>query len=132
MWLWPFMEQSVLSNQINMSTQNFYTPPCTVYNTMNGLCGKTVPQYNCPSNGGSDLDDPSQTYDRCRGNYVVCFGLYYQDVAGADNQPKAMFGENIGNRSNPQVTRMTDIQDGTSNTLMMSEYLKATSHQDND
>ena len=30
------------------------------------------------------------------------------------------------------MTRMADITDGTSNTLMMSEYLMATSHLDND
>src|SRR5947209_10768429 len=52
MWLWPFMEQSVLSNPINLDKQQFYTPPCTIYNTMNGLCGQLVPQYYCPSDSG--------------------------------------------------------------------------------
>jgi prepilin-type N-terminal cleavage/methylation domain-containing protein/prepilin-type processing-associated H-X9-DG protein len=132
MWVWPFVEQGVLSANINLNTQQFYTPPCTIYNTMKGTTGALVPLYYCPSDNGSNLDDPSQTYCRARGNYVVCFGQFYHDVAGAPGQPKAMFGDVGGNRSTPQMTRMADITDGTSNTLMMSEYLMATSHLDND
>lgn len=131
MWLWPYIEQSTLSAKIDMKTQQFYTPPCTVYNTMNGLCGATLSLYYCPSDMGSNLDNPSQTYCRARGNYVVSFGQYYQDVA-SPGQPLAMFGEILGNRSNPQITKMASITDGTSNTLMMAEYLMATSHDDND
>ncbi len=132
MWLWPFMEQQTLSAPINITTQNFYLPPCTIYNTMNGLCGVQVPQYKCPSDFGANLDDPSQTYCRCRGNYVVCFGQFYQDTAGASGQPNAVFGEIQGNRGNPQITTIVRISDGTSNTLLMSEYLMAASHDDND
>jgi prepilin-type processing-associated H-X9-DG protein len=131
MWLWPYIEQTSLSNGLNMNTQNFYDPPCTVYNTMNGRCGARVPLYYCPSDSGADLDNPSNTYCRTRGNYVVSFGQHYQDVAAA-NQPLAMFGELNGSRSAPQLTRMSSLTDGTSNTLMMSEYLMATSHDDND
>jgi prepilin-type N-terminal cleavage/methylation domain-containing protein/prepilin-type processing-associated H-X9-DG protein len=131
MCLWPYIEQSALSAPININTQNFYLPPCTIFNTMNGLCAKPVPLYYCPSDSGSNLDDPSQTYCRCRGNYVVCFGQYYQDTA-APGQPLAMFGEINGSRSNPQITTIPRITDGTAYTLMMSEYLMAVSHDDND
>ncbi len=132
MCLWPFIEQQNLSNPINLNTQNFYTPPCTIYNTMNGLCGQQVPQYRCPSDFGSNIDDPSQTYCRCRGNYVVCFGELYQDVTASVSLPDPMFGELNGNRSTPIITSIHRITDGTSNTLMMSEYLMAASHDDND
>jgi prepilin-type N-terminal cleavage/methylation domain-containing protein/prepilin-type processing-associated H-X9-DG protein len=130
MYLWPYMEQTVLSSQVNYLTQPFYTPPCTIYNTMNGVCGTPVPQYYCPSDSGANLDDGSQTYCRCRGNYVVCFGQHYQDTASG--QPLAIFGEINGNRATPQLTTFAQISDGTSNTLLMSEYLMATSHDDND
>jgi prepilin-type N-terminal cleavage/methylation domain-containing protein/prepilin-type processing-associated H-X9-DG protein len=134
MWLWPYIEQSVLSSQINMNSQNFYTPPCTVYNTMNGLCGVTLPLMSCPSDGnGANLDNTAgNTYCRARGNYVICFGPQMQDTALAAGQSPGMFGEIGGSRSNPLKTRITSITDGTSNTLMMSEYLKAWSHDDND
>jgi prepilin-type N-terminal cleavage/methylation domain-containing protein/prepilin-type processing-associated H-X9-DG protein len=131
MWLWPYVEQQTLAAGLNMNTQQFYLPPCTIFNTMQGRCGQPIPLYYCPSDAGSNLDDPSQTYCRCRGNYVVCFGQYYQDVPNP-GQPLAMFGEVNGSRSTPQLTKMTSISDGTSNTLMMSEYLMATSRDDND
>jgi prepilin-type N-terminal cleavage/methylation domain-containing protein len=132
MWLWPYIEQDNLAKQIDMTTQDFYTPPCTVYNTMNGLCGQGQPLFYCPSQpNGANLDDSSQQYCRLRGNYVICFGPYKQDTA-MPNQPLAMFGEVNGSRATPQKTRMTDITDGTSNTLMMSEYLMALSHDDDD
>jgi prepilin-type processing-associated H-X9-DG protein len=98
---------------------------------MNGLCGVRVPLYYCPSDSGADLDDSSQTYCRARGNYAVCFGNHYQDVS-SPSVPLAMFGEVNGRRSSPQLTRMSSITDGTSNTLMMAEILMATSHDDND
>ncbi len=132
MWLWPYIEQSVLSSKIDMRSQQFYTPPCTVYNTMNGLCGVVLPMMACPSDGnGAHLDNPSNTYCRARGNYVVCFGNHYQDV-NSPGVPRAVFGELNGSRSTPQKTTINMIIDGTSNTLLMSEYLKAWSHDDND
>jgi prepilin-type N-terminal cleavage/methylation domain-containing protein/prepilin-type processing-associated H-X9-DG protein len=130
MYLWPFIEQSVLSSKINLTTQQFYTPPCTVYNTMNGLCGARVPIYYCPSDNGADLDDPSQTYCRARGNYVVNWGNAYYDHPPP--LASAPFSHYNGNRSTPRLVKLTTITDGTSNTLMMSEYLMATSHDDND
>jgi prepilin-type N-terminal cleavage/methylation domain-containing protein/prepilin-type processing-associated H-X9-DG protein len=133
MFIWPYIEESVLSSKINMNTQQFYTPPCTVYNTMNGLCGVVLPLMTCPSDGnGANLDDASQTYCRARGNYVVCFGMQYHDRALPAGVSPGIFGTINGNRSTPMKTKIQAITDGTSNTLMMSEYLKAWSHDDND
>ncbi len=140
MSLWPYIEQMALTEAVisagnaSIATQNFYEPPCTVYNTMTGLCGARVPIYYCPSDFGVNLDDPAETYCRCRGNYVVCFGQYYQDWQAAPPNPNAlaMFGELNGSRSTPQVTHFATITDGTSNTLMMSECLMAQVHDDND
>src|SRR5262249_2751842 len=130
MYLWPYIEQAVLSTKINYATQPFYTPPCTIYNTMNGLCGARVPLYYCPSDSGADLDDPSQTYCRARGNYVVNWGnAYYDRPPPAASAP---FAHASRNRSRPVTVRMTSITDGTSNTLMLSEYLMPTSRDDND
>jgi prepilin-type processing-associated H-X9-DG protein len=134
MFLWPYIEQGVLMAGININTQQFYTPPATIYFTLNGRTGARVPLYYCPSDFGSDLDDPSQQYCRRRGNYVVCWGATHHDTAPATSPVNqiAMFGLIKGNRSTPQTTRMASVTDGTSNTLMMSEYLMASSHDDND
>ena len=45
---------------------------------------------------------------------------------------QAPFGNYNGNRSTPQTTRIADISDGTSTTLLMSETLMAKSPDDND
>src|SRR5947209_17852418 len=73
-YVWPYIEQQNLTSKDDPK-QPFYVPPCTVYNTLNGLTGLAVPMYYCPTDTiGSDLDDPSQTYDRRRGNYVNSWG----------------------------------------------------------
>jgi prepilin-type N-terminal cleavage/methylation domain-containing protein/prepilin-type processing-associated H-X9-DG protein len=133
--MWPFIEQQNLAMAYGDPTvQPFYTPPATVYNTLNGPTGAIVPQYRCPSDIGVDLDDPSQQYCRRRGNYVVNWGNAYYATAGvfAGTSGVAPFAELNGNPSTPQITRLTDITDGTSSTLMMSECLMARSHDDND
>jgi hypothetical protein len=71
-----------------------------------------------------------QMYTRARGNYVVNWGnALYDHPPPAASAP---FAHINGNRSKPLTVRMTSIPDGTSNTLMMSENLMATSHDDNE
>jgi prepilin-type N-terminal cleavage/methylation domain-containing protein/prepilin-type processing-associated H-X9-DG protein len=130
MYLWPFIEQGVLSRR-NDTTIPFYVPPGTIGNTMNGLCGQYVPLYYCPLDDGADLDSPSAYYQRRRGCYVVNWGnvLYDTPPPAAGNAP---FSHMNGNRSTPRTTKMANIRDGTSNTLLLSEVLRPTSHDDND
>jgi prepilin-type N-terminal cleavage/methylation domain-containing protein/prepilin-type processing-associated H-X9-DG protein len=128
--LWPFIEQNNTANLYgNVATQQFYLPNATVYNTMNGACGVKVPQYYCPSDNGANLDDPSQTYDRCRGNYVVNWGPNAIYAAPALPGP---FADLNGNPATPQSVTFTNITDGSSNTLLMSECLMAQTHDDDD
>jgi len=134
MHLWPYIEQENLASPINLSTQDFYTAPATVAGTLNGLTGQYVSLYYCPNDlgaGGADLDAPGETYMRRRGNYVVNWGLVDYDTAPTDTT-RGPFYHLGGSRSTPNQTRLTDIRDGTSNTMMMSEYLRAYSHNDND
>jgi prepilin-type N-terminal cleavage/methylation domain-containing protein/prepilin-type processing-associated H-X9-DG protein len=146
MYLWPYIEQQNLFNGIqagggNIATQPFYTPPCTVYYTLNGLCGAQVPQYYCPSDLGigHNQDDPNTQYDRARGNYVVNWGnASYPNSSTATTAANvtgtgiAPFSHVFGKTRVPRLTRFTDITDGRSNTLMLSECLRAWSTQDND
>jgi len=135
MHLWPFIEETTLTGGIRnagatLDTQQFYLPPCTIGNTMNGLCGVKVPLYYCPSDNPADLDSSAAYYQRCRGNYVVNWGAVLYDTA-----PDSLcgpFSHVNGSRSTPRVVRLLDIRDGTSGTMMLSEYLMPTSHDDND
>ena len=128
MYLWPHIEQTSLSSR-NDYNQHFYVAPGTVAGTMNGLCGQRVSLYYCPSDNGVDLTNG--TYQRCRGNYVVNWGnTPYETTTGVT--AKAPFWHTAGVYRVPGVTRMASITDGTSNTLMLSEYLMAKSPDDND
>jgi prepilin-type N-terminal cleavage/methylation domain-containing protein/prepilin-type processing-associated H-X9-DG protein len=140
MYLWPYVEQGNIANMLTMSveTQDFYTANATITNSMNGATGQSVPIYYCPSDDGIgfDQDDTGQTYPRRRGNYVVNWGqAKYDDTAAngtAIAQNYGPFYQSAGNRATPGKVMLTDIKDGTSNTLMMSECLKGKSRQDNE
>jgi prepilin-type N-terminal cleavage/methylation domain-containing protein/prepilin-type processing-associated H-X9-DG protein len=131
MFLWGYIEQGPLERG-NDIKQHFYLPPATLDggNSLRGLTGQMVPLYNCVSDQlGSD--QISGNYQRRRGNYVVNWG---NSKYGQNPEPegKAPFSHIDGSRSRPRKTDFGKILDGTSNTLMMSEVLKAWSPADND
>ncbi|MFO0820487.1 MAG: DUF1559 domain-containing protein [Pirellulales bacterium] len=129
MYLWNYIEQTPMADQ-NDINQQFYLPPGTIANTLNGLCGRRVAIYLCPSDSGT-VDQSQGTYQRTRGNYVVNWGNSWY---GENPQPSqhAPFWHVNGNRSTPEIVSMANITDGTSNTLLLSEYLIAKSADDND
>jgi len=129
-YLWSYIEQTNLTEQDNR-TIPFYEPPCTIGGTLEGLCGQSVHVYRCPSDDGSDQNAPDCYYQRRRGNYVVNWGAVKYDTPPTPSA-YAPFAHLNGNRSTPLVVRLTDIIDGTSSTLMMSETLMAVSQEDND
>jgi prepilin-type processing-associated H-X9-DG protein len=130
MYLWPYIEQSALANQNNYG-EHFYLAPGTISGTMNGLCAKHVPIYLCPSDGGGTRDQDQGTYQRTRGNYVVNWGnaWYGQNPHPAAAAP---FYHRNGSRGNAGKVTFASLTDGSSNTLMFSEYLMAISSADND
>ncbi len=128
-YLWPYIEQSSIAGLYgNTETQQFYQPPATYTNATNGATTQTVPTYYCPSDrpGAIWKGDP---YWRARANYVVNWGNVTK-TAASPATGKAPFGWTGGNAGTPWKTRITDITDGTSNTLLMAETLMA--RQDTD
>jgi prepilin-type N-terminal cleavage/methylation domain-containing protein/prepilin-type processing-associated H-X9-DG protein len=131
MYLWPYIEETALDASNNIKAP-FYDPPGTIHNTMNGLTGKSVAMYNCPSDLGVGADQTADQYQRRRGNYVINWGnsRYGRDERDATQNPPgspstAPFSHVGGSRSMPRETKFADITDGTSHTLLMSELLKA-------
>jgi prepilin-type processing-associated H-X9-DG protein len=139
MYLWPYVEQGNLLNGIDLTTQNFWEPPATITNSMQGPTGAPVSQYYCPSDLVHNIDaTASTTYCRCRGNYVVNWGMAkYPSEGTATPAPtvngRAPFSHQVGGTTRvPVFTRITDIIDGATNTLLMSECLMPKSNTDND
>jgi prepilin-type N-terminal cleavage/methylation domain-containing protein/prepilin-type processing-associated H-X9-DG protein len=128
MHLWPYIEQTALAQQ-NDLTKDFYVPPATISGTMNGLCGQVVAQYDCPSDLGGEQN--ASGYERTRGNYVINWGnvTYDTDPPPTGNAP---FYHVAGQHRVPGIVPLAHITDGTSTTLMLSEYLKAWDPNDDD
>ena len=129
MHLWSYIEQSALALR-NRLEQDFLIPPATIPYTLNGLTGQYLTLYYCPSDDvGSD--QTVGEFQRCRGNFVVNWGNvshgFQLEVEG-----NAPFSYVEGNAKNPRWTPLSDMTDGTSNTLMMSETLRGWSNEDKD
>jgi prepilin-type N-terminal cleavage/methylation domain-containing protein/prepilin-type processing-associated H-X9-DG protein len=136
-FLWPYIEQDNIKRLDTNPAVPFYNPPMTVWYTLDGLCGKHVKLYLCPSDNGQ-IDQNVGQYQRTRGNYVVNWGnaLYDDTRSGslttATSQNFGPFYHTNGQRHMPGKVTITSISDGTSNTLMMSEVLIAKVATDND
>jgi prepilin-type N-terminal cleavage/methylation domain-containing protein/prepilin-type processing-associated H-X9-DG protein len=128
MFLWPFIEQGNLDLK-NDYTQPFFLPPCSIPNTMDGLCGVKLKLYNCPTDQ-SGTDQTRDYYARVRGNYMINWGNTKYGVGSTIGT--APFSHENGSRTTPLLTRLKNITDGTANTLMMSEYLKGKVKTDTD
>jgi len=99
----------------------------SIANSDTGLAMKFVSIYFCPDDlEGQDITQGQ--YRRRRGNYVVNFGN--QKIASAD----VLFGiapfSNVAGAA--RKTELSDVTDGTANTLLMSEAIRARSNADND
>jgi prepilin-type N-terminal cleavage/methylation domain-containing protein/prepilin-type processing-associated H-X9-DG protein len=127
--VWPYIEQGNLAAMGN-PTVPFYNPPYTIHFTLDGLCGKRVAMYLCPSDNGT-LDQNTGQYQRTRGNYMVNWGnaLYGAAPTPTNAGPFYHIG---GNRATPGTVTTAHITDGLSNTLLMSESLIAKIASDND
>ncbi len=128
-YLWPYIEQSAVANQYgNTETQQFYNAPATVNNSVTSPCGAQVPAYFCPSDrvGAYWKGD---VYWRSRGNYVVNWG--HATMTGTTPE-KAPFGWTGGANTAPWKTAITEMTDGTSNTLLLAEILIAKQDTDYD
>ncbi len=115
----PFIEQMNVASQYDFSI-DFYLPPNIVANSTTGvLYNAAFPAMYCPSDRGSKAKWTGDTYWRTRGNYVVNYGNTRSTIAQEYSAP-------FGFR---EIHRFSDITDGLSNTLFMSEIIMAA--QDN-
>jgi len=126
--VWPYVEQdNLLRAYGNPNTQQFYQPPATITSTTNGVIATPISLYYCPSDRPNAIWQ-GDIYWRARGNYVVNWGV--RNAKDSNAGGKAPFGYMNANPATPQITRITEIKDGTSNTLLMAEVVVALNNGD--
>jgi prepilin-type N-terminal cleavage/methylation domain-containing protein/prepilin-type processing-associated H-X9-DG protein len=134
--VWPYVEQGNMYVKFDQTT-HFYLPPNTYVNTTDGIYAKTAPIYYCPSDRPGALWK-GDIYWRARGSYVINWGnqaVPYNKADPVQDPAKgiAPFGySDFTNRDHPRTSRITDLTDGTSNTLLMSEVIMAANDTDYD
>jgi prepilin-type N-terminal cleavage/methylation domain-containing protein/prepilin-type processing-associated H-X9-DG protein len=116
----PFVEQGPLYNQYQADILAFTTSNGTNQN-WRGLRGNKVPTYLCPSDTGQDILFSLQGGGWARGNYAanggagwICASVNSIGTTDAGVFRGGVFSINGG-------TKLTDIADGTSNTVFINE-----------
>ncbi len=119
--IWPFLEQKPLANAYNYGL-GFYRSPNgpNPTSTATGLVCQPQPLYYCPSDRPGAIWQGDQYY-RSRGNYVVNFGPQLLFTPGVRNAPFGWTSSGGFSRYVPYHTRIMEITDGTSQTLLMAE-----------
>jgi len=133
--VWPYVEQGALYTKFDQ-TLSFWQPPNTYTSTTDGWYAKPAPLYYCASDRPGALWK-GDIYWRARGNYALNWGHMTMPITmvPAQNPAKgyAPFGyEDFVSRSKPRKVKLTDISDGTSQTLMLSEVIMAMNDDDYD
>jgi prepilin-type N-terminal cleavage/methylation domain-containing protein/prepilin-type processing-associated H-X9-DG protein len=130
--MWRYVEQNALAGQYNYKVGFWQAPNGGPTSSTKNLVATQVKLYFCPSDRGSPGPAywEGDAYFRSRGNYVVCWGNT-TDPGPANYYPFAAFSYLDGSTT-PRTVRLTDITDGTSNSLLMSELLMAPTDTDGD
>lgn len=119
--LFPFIEQEPLYNKFPVSakSQQWYPWFSAEATSATGPTRVVLEVWLCPSDSGA-LHNTQSWGVFSLGNYHAFFGGL--NLGGAVSNPsfqKAAFGINYG-------ARLTDMSDGSSNTMVLGEYLRST------
>jgi len=134
--VWPYVEAGNMYAEFDLSV-DFDLPPNTYQDTLAGIYAKTVPIYYCPSDRVNALW-MGDSYWRARGNYVINWGNQWVPFNSGDPLQNPALGSapfgyaDYMSPTLPRTVHLTDITDGTSSTLLMSEVIMAANDTDFD
>ncbi len=118
--LFPYIEQDNLYRLFppQAANQQWYPWFSAEATSANGPTRVSIATWLCPSDSGALLNSqPWGVFSL--GNYHAFFGgLNLAGVVAADPSQRSAFGVNFG-------ARIADITDGTSNTMVLGEYLRS-------
>jgi prepilin-type N-terminal cleavage/methylation domain-containing protein/prepilin-type processing-associated H-X9-DG protein len=128
--VWPYIEEKTLFETFNYKRDYYVAPnayPPSHPNRFNAPSATHIPAYSCPSDRGRGYYSfPGFGTFVVRGNYVLNWGPYAYQPLPADYPPKASgpFGfTDFKSPSKPRFSKPKDFVDGTSKTMLMSEYI---------
>jgi prepilin-type N-terminal cleavage/methylation domain-containing protein/prepilin-type processing-associated H-X9-DG protein len=117
-YLLPYLENEAAARLYTLGLGINYVSPNSNSSSPTAATNTVIPSWLCPSDNGVVMVQAPWGYFTL-GNYLVFFGG--QDLGEAflaNNAQRAAFGPNYG-------ARILEIGDGTSNTMLMGEYLRS-------
>ena len=126
--LWPYIEQNALFGAYDID-ENFTLDSGSIKNKT--LTRTQIALYVCPADVA--IGATGGVNSRVRGNYAVNWGPVEYRKASGTPAAVAPFGWiDYQSENKPRQTKLREFQDGTSNTLLMSETLAMPGAVDND
>ena len=122
--LLPYVEQMALADTVPWSELGWWAGPDKNSLALRQLAQTRLTIFRCPSQGHPVTSDVNQLPGRFVTNYLACAGgdaTFDNRGPGGMDQSNGMFLAAIFTASPRRPTRMLEVKDGTSNTLMIGE-----------
>ncbi len=127
-YLLPFVEQMAWAELVPWTEQGYWRGTDPVSRRLQQLVRAQIPLFRCPSQGEPVTADLNQMTGRYVTNYLACAGgdAQHDNLGpGGMDQSNGMFRAALFKRQPRAPTRLRDVRDGTSQTLMISESIFA-------
>ena len=122
--LLPYVEQAALAEQIPWTERGWWRGTDPYSRSLQQLVRTRIPLFRCPSQGDPLTADLNQMTQRYVTNYLACAGSdATHDNLGPHgmDQSNGMFRAALFNRQPQPPTRISEVIDGTTHTVMLGE-----------